>query len=92
MTKQVTTVKDVDTDIFKFVDRFNQRSNIEQRKMILRYRVLALKYRKLSELSDALIETAATFEAVRMILHSAENQNNSQDKLCAEDKVSIEDE
>ena len=92
MTKQITTVKDVDKDIFKYVDRFNQGSNIEQRKMILRYRVLALKYRKLSELSDALIETAATFEAVRMILHSAENQNNSQDKLCAEDKVSIEDE
>jgi len=92
MTKQITTVKDVDKDIFKYVDRFNQGSNIEQRKMILNYRILALKYRKLSELSDALIETAATFEAVRMILHSAENQNNSQDKLCAEDKVSIEDE
>lgn len=74
MTKQITSVKDVDADIYRYVDRFNQRSNIEKRKMILKYRILALKYRKLSELSDALIETATTFEAVRMILHSTEDK------------------
>jgi hypothetical protein len=91
MTKQITTVKDVDTDIFKYVDRFNQRSNIEQRKMILNYRILALKYRKLSELSDALIETAATFDAVRMILHNYEGKESSEDKVCTKDKVGTED-
>ena len=74
MTKQTTTAQDVDADIYRYVDKFNQRSNLEKRKMILNYRILALKYRRLSELSDALIETATTFEAVRMILHSAEDK------------------
>lgn len=86
MMKQINTVEDVDTDISKYVDRFNHRSNIEQRKMILKYRILALKYRKLSELSDALIETAATFEAVRMILDSADNQVCTETQISAEEK------